>query len=126
MPHLLYLITDDFCRLPLLFIKYKPRTLHFERRLYIHIYVPSAGLAAMFLLHYKQTTFCIVSRNLSTYLLIFLEPRNRVRGILSASYVAWRAGTTNRVVVRGPPGWKSIPGLLKRSTNTGSGGDGAY
>ncbi len=31
-------------------------------------------------------------------------------------YVAWRAGTTNRVVVPGPPGWKSIPGLLKRFT----------
>jgi hypothetical protein len=31
------------------------------------------------------------------------------------AYVAWRAGTTNRVVV---PGWESNPGLLKRFTNT--------
>ncbi len=33
------------------------------------------------------------------------------------AYAAWRAGTTNRVAV---PGWESIPGLLKRFTNTGS------
>jgi hypothetical protein len=35
--------------------------------------------------------------------------------------VAWRASTTNRVVVTGPPGSESIPGLLKRFKNTGSG-----
>ncbi len=37
------------------------------------------------------------------------------------AYVAWRAGTTNRVVLPVPPGWESIPGLLKRFTHTGSG-----
>ncbi len=38
------------------------------------------------------------------------------------AYVAWRAGTTNRVSYgTGPPGWESIPGLFKRFTNTGSG-----
>ncbi len=38
------------------------------------------------------------------------------------AYVAWLAGTTNRVVVHaGPSGWESIPGLHKRFTNTGSG-----
>ncbi len=38
-------------------------------------------------------------------------------------YVAWRAGTTNRLsyVIPGPSGWESITGLLKRLTNTGSG-----
>jgi hypothetical protein len=40
--------------------------------------------------------------------------RNRFRQPL---YVAWRAGTSNRIVV---PGWESIPGLHKRFTNTGS------
>jgi len=33
----------------------------------------------------------------------------------------WQAGRTKRVVVTGPPGWESIPGLLKRFTNTGTG-----
>jgi hypothetical protein len=37
------------------------------------------------------------------------------------AYVAWRAGTSNRVVVPARPGWESIPGLLKRFTNSGSG-----
>jgi hypothetical protein len=37
-------------------------------------------------------------------------------------YVAWRAGTTNRFAVPyAPPGRESIPGLFKRSRNTGSG-----
>jgi hypothetical protein len=36
------------------------------------------------------------------------------------AYVAWRAGTTKKGCRTGPPGWESIPGLLKRSTNTGS------
>ncbi len=35
--------------------------------------------------------------------------------------VAWRTGTSNRVCRTGPPGWESIPGLLKRFTNSGSG-----
>jgi hypothetical protein len=39
---------------------------------------------------------------------------------ISPAYVACLAGTTNRVVVPGPPGWESILGLLKRSINTGS------
>ncbi len=33
------------------------------------------------------------------------------------AYVAWRAGTTNRIIVRGPPRYRLaelIPGLLKR------------
>ncbi len=33
------------------------------------------------------------------------------------AYVAWRASTSNRVVV---PAWKTIPELLKRFTNSGS------
>ncbi len=37
------------------------------------------------------------------------------------AFVDWQAGTKNRVAVTGPPGWESIPGLLKRFTNTGSG-----
>jgi hypothetical protein len=36
------------------------------------------------------------------------------------AYVAWRAGTTNRVFIMGPTGWELIRGLLKRFTNTGS------
>jgi hypothetical protein len=36
-------------------------------------------------------------------------------------YVVWLAGTTSRVVAPGPPGWESIPRLLKRLRNTGSG-----
>ncbi len=35
------------------------------------------------------------------------------------AYEAWRAGTPNRVVVPAL-GWESVPGLLKRFTNTGS------
>ncbi len=36
------------------------------------------------------------------------------------AYVAWRAGTTYRGCRTVPSGWDSIPGLLKRFTNTGS------
>jgi hypothetical protein len=36
------------------------------------------------------------------------------------AYVAWRAGTSNRIVAPARQGWESIPGLLKRFTNTGS------
>jgi hypothetical protein len=36
------------------------------------------------------------------------------------AHVAWLADTSNRDVVTGPPGWESIPGLLKRFTNSGS------
>jgi hypothetical protein len=44
---------------------------------------------------------------------------------ISPAYVAWRASTINTVGFRtGPPIWESIPGLLKRSTNTGSGSSG--
>ncbi len=50
--------------------------------------------------------------NQSPYLQTF-----RFRVIHSADYVAWPAGTTGST---GPPGWESIPGLLKRFTNTGS------
>ncbi len=35
------------------------------------------------------------------------------------AYVAWRADMTNKLTYTGPPGWESIPGLLKRFTNTG-------
>ncbi len=38
------------------------------------------------------------------------------------AYVAWRAGTSNRVVVPARKAWNRIPGLLKRFKNTGSGG----
>jgi hypothetical protein len=36
------------------------------------------------------------------------------------TYVAWRAGTTNRIGVPARQAWESIPGQLKRFTNTGS------
>jgi hypothetical protein len=37
------------------------------------------------------------------------------------AYVAWRTGIYDKKGCRtGPPGWESIPGLLKRSTNAGS------
>ncbi len=36
------------------------------------------------------------------------------------AYVAYRAGTTDRVVVPARQAGRSIPGLLKRCTNTGS------
>jgi hypothetical protein len=32
------------------------------------------------------------------------------------AHVAWRAAKSNRLVVPGPPGWESIPGLLTRFT----------
>jgi hypothetical protein len=37
------------------------------------------------------------------------------------AYVVWQAGTTNRFVVLARQGWGSIPELLKRFKNTGSG-----
>jgi hypothetical protein len=37
------------------------------------------------------------------------------------AYVAWRAGTTNRVVVPARQSGNRFRGLLKRSTNKGSG-----
>ncbi len=60
-----------------------------------------------------------------------LKPRTRIcirlrsPGInfeesIPPAYVAWRAGTTNRVFIMGPTDWELIPGLLKRFTNTGS------
>jgi hypothetical protein len=45
----------------------------------------------------------------------FQEPRNRFQGFDSASLCTRRAGTSNRFVVPAP-----VPGLVKRSTNTGS------
>jgi hypothetical protein len=36
------------------------------------------------------------------------------------AYVAWRAGTSERVVAPVRQRWESISGLLKGSTNTGS------
>jgi hypothetical protein len=44
-----------------------------------------------------------------------MEPRNRSRGIDSASlqYVTWRAGTTNRVVVTGRQDGNRFLGSLK-------------
>ncbi len=40
---------------------------------------------------------------------------------LHLQYVAWRASTSNRLVVPArQAGWESIPGLLKRPKNTGS------
>jgi hypothetical protein len=43
-----------------------------------------------------------------------------VQESIPAAYVAWWAGSTNGVAVPGTPGWKSIPGLLERFTNTDS------
>ncbi len=36
------------------------------------------------------------------------------------AYVAWRSGTSKKGCRTGPPGWESIPRLLKRFTNTSS------
>jgi hypothetical protein len=46
-----------------------------------------------------------------------MEPGINSEEMTPSSYVAWRAGTTNKVVV---PGWESIPVSLERFTNTGS------
>ncbi len=40
---------------------------------------------------------------------------------ISPAYVAWRAGTPNRVVVPARQAGNRFHGLLKRSTNTGPG-----
>jgi hypothetical protein len=49
------------------------------------------------------------------------SPRTDSEESIPPAYVAWCAGTTNRFCRIGPLGWESIPGLLKRFTNTGSG-----
>ncbi len=49
-----------------------------------------------------------------------MEPRNRVRGIDSDSLCSLASRYDKKSCRTGPPFWKSIPGLLKRSTNTGS------
>jgi hypothetical protein len=52
---------------------------------------------------------------------IFVNVHGALESI-SPAYVAWQAGATNRIACRTSPlGWESIPGILKRSTNTGSG-----
>jgi hypothetical protein len=40
--------------------------------------------------------------------------------LIPPAYVAWRADTTNKVVVPARQGWESIPVLHKRFTNMGS------
>jgi hypothetical protein len=50
-----------------------------------------------------------------------MEPRNRFRGIDFASLCSLAARYDRSGYRSGPPGWESIPGCLKRSTNTGSG-----
>ncbi len=58
----------------------------------------------------------------SPYLWTSKQPRNRFQGIDSASLCNLaQAGTSNMVFVPGPPGWESIPGLLKKFTNSDSG-----
>ena len=51
----------------------------------------------------------------------FRSPGIDSKESIPPAYVSLRADTSNRVATV-PPGWKSIPGLLKRFTNTGSGG----
>ncbi len=46
----------------------------------------------------------------------------RSPGIDSTSLGSLLGRYAKSVCCTGPPGWESIPGLLKRSTNTGSGG----
>jgi hypothetical protein len=48
-----------------------------------------------------------------------MEPRNRFRGIDSVSLRSL-ASRYDKGCPTGRPGWKSIPELLKRSTDTGS------
>jgi hypothetical protein len=50
-----------------------------------------------------------------------MEPRNRFRGIDFANLCSLTGRYEKQGCRTGPPGWKSIPGLLKRSSNTGTG-----
>ncbi len=45
--------------------------------------------------------------------------------MIPPDYIAWQAGTTKLDCRTGPPGWESIPGLLKWFTNKGSGPPGS-
>ncbi len=51
----------------------------------------------------------------------FKEPRNRFQGIDSVSLFSLAGRYVKQGCRTGPPGWESIPGLLKRFTNPGSG-----
>ncbi len=49
-----------------------------------------------------------------------IPPRIDSKESIPPAYLAWRADTTKQGCRTGPPGWESIPGLLKRFTNIGS------
>jgi hypothetical protein len=52
---------------------------------------------------------------------VLKEPKNRFQGIDSASLCSlWWASIRQMGCRSVPPGWESIPGLLKRFTNSGS------
>ncbi len=51
---------------------------------------------------------------------MFMEPRNRFRGIDFASLCSLADRYDKKGCRTGPPGWESILGLLKSSTNTAS------
>ncbi len=57
---------------------------------------------------------------LSPYLYTFMEPRHRFQRNDSASLYSLASPYDKWAWRTGPPGWESIPGLLKRFTNTGS------
>ncbi len=58
--------------------------------------------------------------DLSPYLETFMEPRNRFWETNSASLCSLASLHDKHGCCIGPPGWESIPGLLKRFTNTSS------
>ncbi len=72
-----------------------------------------------------QINFCFlrntVGNQQSPHLLTFMGTRNRFREIDSTSLCSLAGQYDIKGCRTGPPGWESIPGLLKRSTNTGSG-----
>ncbi len=70
---------------------------------------------SLFFLEYSCMIFIRKHLFLSPYLRTFMELRNRFRSLCSLSDQYEKYGCRT-----GPSGWESIPGLLKRFTNTGS------
>jgi hypothetical protein len=86
-------------------------------------YVSFAGIFKQSMGARNQIGIGLSYRPARLHRLTELMPWNRSLACLNIyEFRLWRAGTTNRVVVPAPaPGWESIPGLLNRFTNTGSG-----
>jgi hypothetical protein len=80
--------------------------------------IDSASLCSL-ARHYNP--ICRILTRQSPYLQTFKEPRYRFRGIDSASLCSLATRYDKLCCCTGPTGWESIPGLIKRFTNTGSG-----